>query len=51
MKEAMVYKYSLIGDKVDKNWILVIKSINAKGRGIKHQSNLLEKIKNKFGIQ
>ena len=35
LQEAMKYKYKLDTDKFDKEWILVVKAINSKGRGYK----------------
>ena len=35
LQEAMKYKYKLDTDKFDKEWILVVKAINSKGRDYK----------------
>ena len=34
-ENAMKYKYKLDTDKFDKEWILVVKATNSKGRGYK----------------
>lgn len=41
LKQAMVSKYNLSSDKADQKWLLVVRSINSKGRSLKF------KIKNK----
>jgi len=45
LKEAMTIKFNLNSERADSVWICTLRSVNSKGRNIKHRINLMNRFK------